>query len=189
MGKPHAKPTQDEKGVLPTSLVNVWAGILGQEIIGPIFLDERLTGASYLRVLQTQVEEMLDEVPLNLLQSLVWQQDGAPPHYEIRVRQYLSEKFPSRWIGRGGPIPWPARSPDLTPCDFYLWGDVKRLVYSGARTEVTSRHELISRIESAFVQVKNNRTVLDRLRGNLRRRAEVCIAQDGAHFEHLLRVT
>ena len=23
-------------------------------------------------------------------------------------------RFPSQWIGRGGPIPWPTRSPDMT---------------------------------------------------------------------------
>jgi len=34
----------------------------------------------------------------------VWlQQDGAPPHYAIQVRQYLNEVvFYDRWIGRRG---------------------------------------------------------------------------------------
>jgi hypothetical protein len=25
---------------------------------------------------------------------------------------------------------WPARSPDLNPCDFYMWGNLKHKVYS-----------------------------------------------------------
>jgi hypothetical protein len=25
---------------------------------------------------------------------------------------------------------WPLRSPDLNPCDFYLWGKLKRVVYA-----------------------------------------------------------
>ena len=33
-------------------------------------------------------------------------------------------------IGRGEPIPWPPRSPDLNPLDFYLWGHLKALVYA-----------------------------------------------------------
>ena len=33
--------------------------------------------------------------------------------------------YPNRWFGRGGPISWPARSPDMTPLDFYLWGHLK----------------------------------------------------------------
>jgi hypothetical protein len=32
-------------------------------------------------------------------------------------------------IGQPGPIPWPPRSPDLTPWDFYLSGYVKEQVY------------------------------------------------------------
>jgi hypothetical protein len=32
----------------------------------------------------------------------------------------LNEKFPNVWIGRGGPIHWPPRSPDLTPMDFFV---------------------------------------------------------------------
>ena len=30
--------------------------------------------------------------------------------------------------GRGGPLEWPARSPDLTPMDFWLWGYLKEKV-------------------------------------------------------------
>ena len=33
-------------------------------------------------------------------------------------------------MGRAGPIPWPARSPDLSPLDFWLWGYLKNKVYS-----------------------------------------------------------
>ncbi|GBM88486.1 hypothetical protein AVEN_269361-1 [Araneus ventricosus] len=29
---------------------------------------------------------------------------------------------PDRWIGRGGPVLWPPRSPDLTPLDFFPMG-------------------------------------------------------------------
>ncbi|EZA48673.1 hypothetical protein X777_13179, partial [Ooceraea biroi] len=40
----------------------------------------------------------------------------------------LNESFPDRWIGRGGRISWPARSPDLMPLDFFLWGHLKNEV-------------------------------------------------------------
>ncbi|KAJ8890537.1 hypothetical protein PR048_010046 [Dryococelus australis] len=30
--------------------------------------------------------------------------------------------YPRRWIGRGGPVPWPARSPDLSPLNLFLVG-------------------------------------------------------------------
>jgi hypothetical protein len=50
--------------------------------------------------------------------NVIWQQDGASPHYHREVMQYLHQTFLGRWIGCGGYIPWPPRSPDLTPMDF-----------------------------------------------------------------------
>ena len=35
----------------------------------------------------------------------------------------------NRWIGRRGPITWPARSPDLNPLDFNLWRHLKTNAY------------------------------------------------------------
>jgi len=34
------------------------------------------------------------------LDDIYFQQDGAPPHYGVNVRQHLDEVFPNRWIGR-----------------------------------------------------------------------------------------
>ena len=56
----------------------------------------------------------------NLRDDYIFHQDGAAAHYSLRVRTWLHNKRPENWIGRGGPVEWPARSPDLTPCDFFL---------------------------------------------------------------------
>ena len=53
-----------------------------------------------------------------------------PPHFSLKVRDYLDKEFPGRWIGRGGPLAWPPRSPDLSPLDLFFWGYVKQLVYT-----------------------------------------------------------
>ena len=41
--------------------------------------------------------------------------------------------IPDRWIGGGTAndkhIPWPPKSPDLTPMDYFLWGYIKSKVY------------------------------------------------------------
>ncbi|KAG8280668.1 hypothetical protein J6590_075438 [Homalodisca vitripennis] len=42
------------------------------------------------------------------IHSLIWQQDGAPAHFRIQ----------------------PPLSPDLTPCDFSLWGIIKETLYA-----------------------------------------------------------
>ncbi|GBN61523.1 hypothetical protein AVEN_122463-1 [Araneus ventricosus] len=63
-------------------------------------------------------------------EGVIFQQDGAPPHYGNIVREFLGTIFPQRWIVRGAVMAWPPRSPDLMPLDFYLWGYVKQHVYS-----------------------------------------------------------
>jgi hypothetical protein len=50
---------------------------------------------------------------------------------------------PGCWVGHDGPIPWPPRSPDITPLDFFLWGYVKDMVY---KIPVISLDELKLRI-------------------------------------------
>ena len=68
-----------------------------------------------------------------ILGTVVYQQDGAPPHFALPVREYLNRTFPNRWIGRRSPRLWAARSPNLTPMDCFLRGFVKDKVY---RTKV-----------------------------------------------------
>ena len=67
--------------------------------------------------------------------TTIHQQDGVPPHFHNDVHGYLNDTLAHRWIGRasqdGSPLlPWPPRSPDLTPCDFFLWGYVKDHVFA-----------------------------------------------------------
>uniref|UniRef100_A0A0K0EGZ1 DDE_3 domain-containing protein n=1 Tax=Strongyloides stercoralis TaxID=6248 RepID=A0A0K0EGZ1_STRER len=62
--------------------------------------------------------------------NLIFQQDGAPAHFARRIRGILNENLENRWIGRGSHlIEWPSRSPDLTVCDYFLWGYLKNNVY------------------------------------------------------------
>ena len=45
------------------------------------------------------------------------------------TRELLNNNYTNRWIGRRGPIAWPACSPDLNPLDFYSWRYLKTIVY------------------------------------------------------------
>ena len=82
-------------------------------------------------------------------------QDGAPAHRRILVRNRLQELFPNRVIALGHPVEWPPRSPDLTPLDFWLWGDVKAKVYSQGPPGTLL--ELRRRIEGAFRAIRRTR--------------------------------
>lgn len=50
--------------------------------------------------------------------------DGTPAHFARGCQPILNHKF-NKWIGRGGPVPWPERSPDLTPLDFFHGSYIK----------------------------------------------------------------
>ena len=55
------------------------------------------------------------------LRNMRFQQDGATCHTLHQTINLLKKKLGNRIISRNGPINWPARTCDLTPCDFF-WG-------------------------------------------------------------------
>jgi hypothetical protein len=84
-----------ERGFQQRFSINMWAGIIGNRLIGLHVLPPHLNGEEYLIFLQNELSDLLDDVPL-------------------RVRRDM-------WCtGRNGPGLWPARSPDLNPCDFFM---------------------------------------------------------------------
>ena len=109
---------------------------------------------------------------------VVFQQDRAPPHWGLIVRDFLNETFPNRWIGRNGPTPWPPRSTDITPLDFFLWGYVKDRVY---RTPVHDVETLQSRIIEVLATV--NEEMLENTWREIEYRLDILRATNGAHVE------
>ena len=86
------------------------------KIIGPFFFAKKsITAQIYLDLLTEYVSPQFEQY----LPQVIFQQDGAPLHWGLAVRQLLNDTFPEKWIGRDGPISWPPRSPDITPLDFY----------------------------------------------------------------------
>jgi hypothetical protein len=73
-------------------------------------------------------------------------QDIAPAHFSRIARKFLNNNYTNTWISRRGPIAWPARSPDLNPLDFYLWGYLKTIVLD---TPVATVEVLQNRIIAA----------------------------------------
>ncbi|KYN07050.1 hypothetical protein ALC62_01979 [Cyphomyrmex costatus] len=107
--------------------------------IGPFFLPPRLTGEMYVEFLENELPALLKDVPLRDREQLIFQHDGAPAHFARYVRNFLDTRYPDRWIGRGGPITWPARSPELNVLDYFVWGHIKHLVEhnrDGTKTEM-----------------------------------------------------
>jgi hypothetical protein len=157
---PHVKFTvpNTSEGIM------VWCGMTSNGLVGPYFYNENVTGLVYKQMLVNYAWPQLRR------KELYFQHDGAGAHYAVIVRNWLDEKFPGRWIGRRGPFEWPARSPDLTPCDFFLWGYLKDIVF---KNPVSTISELQYRIEQACSQVTSEmcrkacRSVEGRLRNCL----------------------
>jgi hypothetical protein len=79
-------------------------------------------GRSYLDMLELYALPQLP--PQTILQP-----KGAPQYFCHYFRNRLDRETARRWIGRGGPIAWPPRSPDLTPLGIFLWSYVKNIVF------------------------------------------------------------
>lgn len=163
--------------------LNVWAGIIDNYLIGPFRLPRRLTGELYRHFLENELNTLLEDVPLDIIRRMYYMHDGAPAHFSRRARAYLQRRFGNRWIGRGGPIPWPPRSPDLNPLDFSFWGFMKNEVYA---VEINSEEQLWNRIVESADRFRNNPNIFQRCRQSLTRRLEMCIEQQGRQIEHFL---
>ena len=111
-------------------------------------------------------------------EDFLFQQDGAPPHWKTEVRDFLDQWLPNHWIGRGGPTAWPPNSPDLTPCDFFLWGFIRQHVY---RVPIQNLDHLKQRIKFVFGMVTQEmlRATWDQMGARL----ELLLANQGGHVE------
>lgn len=166
--------------------VNVWGAIHGENLIGPVFLPPTLNRHGFLHLLNTDVADYLSHLSPDDRRTVWFQMDGAPSHSVSEVRDCLNSLFGSQWIGRYGPHRWPARSPDLTEMDFFLWGTIKDRVYADV---CETREEMMQRIVLAFdhLRQKNGETgMFSRVHRQTIERMRVCLQREGGHIEHRL---
>ncbi|RZB39604.1 hypothetical protein BDFB_013203, partial [Asbolus verrucosus] len=64
--------------------INLWAGLVGHNIIEPFELPHRLNGNSYYEFLSRDLPGLLENVPLQLRRDIWFMHDGAPPHFSLR---------------------------------------------------------------------------------------------------------
>ena len=116
--------------------LTVWAAVCGDgSLIGPFFSDGNLNGNIYYEMLGERVfpalmENFEDQFEEDHFRRLWWAQDGAPAPTALQVRELLNEMFQNRVVAIHYQTEWPARSPDLSACDFILWGNLKNKVFT-----------------------------------------------------------
>jgi hypothetical protein len=184
----HAWPNENPHAMVECNFqqrfsVDVWRGVIHKYLIGPHFIEGRLTSVQYRNFLQHEFPLLLEDVPLASRVRMWIQHDGAPPHYGREVTTYLNHKFRGRWIGRGGPVTWPPRSPDLYPLDFFVWVVFKSIVYRRGKPE--NREQLVARTQNAFEGFTNDFPRFP-WQDSMYRRLAACIEAGGGHFENIL---
>ncbi|KAJ3666078.1 hypothetical protein Zmor_001533 [Zophobas morio] len=144
--------------------VNVWAGMVNNNLIGPYVLPPRLTAVAYLDFLNNDLGPLLENVPLN------------------KCGNGLTETFQTNGLGGMdlccGHLVLPISIPVI-----FLWGYMKQVVY---QTPVNTMQELTNRIQNVAAQIRNNPDMVRRTQQSLIQRAEACVQNRGRHFENLL---
>lgn len=171
------KPTETHQKSQSSPKINVWMGLSSTRIYGPHFFDENISGNNYLEMLQNKLLPALRE---HGYRNRIFQQDGAPAHYARIVRTFLDQHFPGRWLGRCGPMIWAARSPDLSPLDFFVWGFLKNNVYAKKPRDIVELKNLIIHESS-----KINPQMCTNAVSSFQKRLQLCIDLNGTNVENI----
>ena len=72
---------------------NTWGGILGDYLLGPVIIPDRLNGVSYLEFLQNTLPLLMEEIPVAIRREMWFQHYSAPAHFNLQVRAHLNRVY------------------------------------------------------------------------------------------------
>ena len=149
------------------------------------FIDEAgrpvsVNGSCYLSLLKNTVWPVFRSISTR--RGLWWMQDGAPPHCTREAKEFLLDKFRGKVISRGTPINWPAHSPDLNPLDFHFWSEAQAEVYRKKPEDIESLIECVKTFAASYCSM-----TIRKVSTNVLKRAQLCVREQGGHFQHLLK--
>lgn len=171
------KPTSFSPAAIKTEKVIVWCGLARNGVFGPLFFREPMSDDNYLSLLQDCFIPSLNKEQLD---TIVFQHDDAPIHDNIHAKLLLDRIFSKRWIGVNGPMRWPSKSPDLSPCDFFLWGYIKTTLAAKEYNSLSQLEKCIDEI-CKNIAAKRLRKVFDAFTNRINQ----CIEIDGKAIPQL----
>jgi hypothetical protein len=165
--------------------VTVWCAVTPFCVIGPYFFEENgitvtVTSARYINMIESFFAPELRKRGIDI-QNVWFQQDGATAHTAAASMTVLRTLFPHRIISRFGDLAWPPRSPDLSTCDFFLWGYLKARVY---QTKPRTLDELKDSIRREVEVISEE--MLARVVTNFTERLALCVEQNGRHLSDVI---
>ena len=110
-----------------------------------------------------------------------FQQDGTTAQTANESMAIVGNVLPGHLISCFGDMLCPPRSPDLSKCDFFLWGYLKSCVY-------THKPRTLNDLKKAIRQEIRpiDRQLLDRVTDDFKRKVENCIQEDGRHLTDII---
>ncbi|GFX89336.1 uncharacterized protein TNCV_2201791 [Trichonephila clavipes] len=103
----------------------------------------------YLTLLRETVVPCL--IQRGQISNVKFMQDGTTSHTANPVKAFLIQTFEEdRIVSRRCRYPWPPRSADLTPADFWLWGYLKSRVYLSGLSSLSELKDAIRREVSSI---------------------------------------
>ena len=180
---PHIPHEEENYG----AKVNVWTTISTHGIIGLFFFHDTVTKERYKDMLENSFIPHLLATGLPI-HTQWFMQDGAHPHIANMVLDFLyemfnfcvmSHQFPE--CHESGKL-WLPHSPDINPCDFFLWGFLKEKVFQ-------RRPENVAQLRVHIVKLCH--ALSEDLCQKVETNAKVClqevVRQNGDHhFEHVI---
>ncbi|GFW48981.1 DUF4817 domain-containing protein [Trichonephila clavipes] len=185
-----SNPREYTQKSLHSPKVTAWCGFTGSFIIGPFFFEtqcpvngwitETVNAQRYLTFLRETVVPCL--IQRGQISNVTFMQDGATSHTANPVKAFLIQTFgEDRIVSRHCRYPWPPRSPDLTPADFWLWGYLKSRVYLSGPSSLSKLKDAIHREVSSI-----HPDMLHSAVAGFVTRLECLLPCGGGHVEHIL---
>lgn len=125
--------------------VMIWGGIGPRGFRTPLFyFQTHVNSQSYMKTLLDN--DVFSEIERIFGRTYVWQQDNAPSHTSGYTKGFLSKIIPQY-------LPWPPKSPDLSPIE-QIWAYIKKKL---AGKHFRTKEELFNAIENEWKSIPNEK--------------------------------
>lgn len=144
----------------------IWAGIWHGGRTAAIVVEGNVTSERYKNEIILPIV-----IPTVRENHLIFQDDNARPHRGKIVKSAIAS-------AEIRTLPWPARSPDLSPIE-HAWDELGRSVRNGYSRPASDLKELANRLKDQWELI--DQTVLNSLCDSMFERISACEAARGGH--------
>lgn len=167
----------------------VFLGTCSGKVFGVKFVQGIMNSRIYQRHVKYVCVPQLKDLNDGTLDGITWQQDGANIHRNPAFMDYLEETFDGQVLALGADYykrrghSWAPRSPDLSVLDFAIWPILKSKVFLHPRPNTLE--DLEAKILQVIEEVNQDPDLIRQCHLSVRKRADLCFANFGKHFEFL----